>query len=159
MKLKQVIFLLIGVLLFSSCGGDSKVEKDPMTQVEEMMAAKDYEAAQKLCNEIVGNKELKKFPVKDLCKLSLAYIKLSAQINNEENMAKATKCYHTATTLNADSVLNFFSNLPVEEQQHAMMLRQLSESIDAPREFSEHEEEESCDGDCANCKREVCINN
>lgn len=159
MKLKQVIFLLISVLLFSSCGGDANAEKDPMTQVEEMITSKDYESAQSLCNEIIGNKELKSIPVKNLCKLSLAYIKLSEQINNEENMAKATKCYHTAIILNADSVSNYVSALPVEDLQYAEMLSRLSETINAPREFPEHEEDESCDGDCANCQREVCINN
>jgi hypothetical protein len=62
--------------------------------------------------------------------------------------------------MSADSVDAYISELPVEDIQYAEMLRRLSDMIDAPREYSEHEEEaDSCDGDSANCQRDVCINN
>ncbi|MBR5332064.1 MAG: hypothetical protein IKV32_02015 [Muribaculaceae bacterium] len=156
--MKNVIILLLSVIALSSCGGGAGT--CTIAQVEELMALSNYQSAQKLCDKIIDGKNLEEIPVVELCQLSLVYVKLSEQMNEVENMAKATKCYHTASLMNADSVSAYISELPIEEIQHAEMLRRLSEMIDAPRDYSDHEEEaDSCDGDCANCQREVCIAN
>ena len=151
MRVKQVIFLLVGILLFSSCAGNSNAENEAMdqllVQVDELMASRQFDQAQNLCNEITSKKELKNVAVKDLCKLSLTYIKLSDLINNEENMAKATKCYYEATLINADAVASYFSELPVEDMQYAETLRRLSDAINAPCDLSDNDhvcDDESC---------------
>ena len=156
--MKNVIILLLSVLALSSCGGGANT--CTVAQVEEMMALSNFQSAQKMCDKIIEEKNLEDIPVVELCQLSLAYVKLSEHMNEVENMAKATKCYHVASSINADSVSVYISGLPIEEIQYTEMLRRLSEMIDAPREYSEQEEEaDSCDGDCANCQREECIVN
>ncbi len=156
--MKYIVILLLSIFALSSCGGE--VDTNAVAQVEELMAQNNYESAQKLCDNITDVENLEDIPVMDLCQLSLVYVKLSEQMNEGENMAKATKCYHAAAMMCADSVEAYIAELPVEDIQYAEMLRRLSDMIDAPREYSEHEEEiDSCDGDCANCQRDVCINN
>ena len=156
--MKNIVILLLSIFALSSCGGG--IDTNAVAQVEELMAQNSYESAQKLCDNITDVENLEEIPVMDLCHLSLVYVKLSEQMNEVENMAKATKCYHAASLMSADSVEAYISELPVEDIQYAEMLRRLSDMIDAPREYSEHEEEaDSCDGDCANCQRDVCINN
>ena len=86
--------------------------------------------------------ELKDIPVKDLCRLSLIYAKLSEKSNEDENMAMATKCFHQATEISADTVVEFFAKLPVEDAQYGELLKMLSSAIDAPRDISDRDYED-----------------
>lgn len=149
--MKKLLYILIGVLMLSACS--SGVDTKDMSEIEQLLAVKDYEAAQSMCDDIVDDADLKAIDLQSLCKLSIYYVKLSDNQHQEENMAKATSCYKAATEINADSVSAFMAELPLDDAQYAMLLKNLSGMIGAPIEIDAEEPIESeCSGDCDNCE-------
>ena len=73
--MKKLLYMLIGVLMLSACS--SGVDTKDMSEIEQMLAAKDYEAAQSMCDDIVDDADLKAIDLQSLCKLSIYYVKLS----------------------------------------------------------------------------------
>lgn len=137
--MKAIFKILFITLLFTSCGGSRAIDESAMNDVEVMMSAKDFEAAQSVCDDMIEGKDLNQIPIKDLCRLSILYSKLSEQQNQEDNMATATKCYRAARALNADSVAKYFSGLPTEDFQYAELLKNLSNLMDSPMEIRDGE--------------------
>lgn len=137
----KVIYLIVGLLVLSACS--SGVDADKMAELEQMMVSKDYASVQEACDEIVAVDELKEIPIRDLCGLAVIYAKLSEHQSQEENMAKATKCYRTARSVNADSVASFMSELPMEDVQYGELLKNLAILMDSPLEIHDGE---PCDG-------------
>ena len=155
--MKNLFFTLICVLLLSACSGS--VSTADVAKIEQMIAMKDYDAAQSMCDNIVETDNLKSIQVRDLCKLSICLVKLSDSQNQEDNMAKATKCYKAATEINADSVNSIMAELPIEDTQYVMLLKNLTGLIGAPIEIDAEEPIESeCSGDCATCENECDAN-
>lgn len=137
----RILFvILMSVLMFSAC--ESNVDTDKVALIEQLLESKNYESAQDECDDITAEAELKDIPVKDLCRLSLIYAKLSEKSNEDENMAMATKCFHQATEISADTVVEFFAKLPVEDAQYGELLKMLSSAIDAPRDISDRDYED-----------------
>lgn len=135
--MKNLFLILICVFLFTACGGG--VDSNKVAEIEQMIAAKDYESAQSISDGIVDNNDLKAIQVYDLCKLSICYAKLSDVQQQEDNMAKAAKCFKAATEMNADSVAAFITELPLEDVQYAMLLRNLTGSIGMPVDIEAEE--------------------
>lgn len=128
--MKNLFFKLICVLLLSACS--SGVNTTDVAEIEQMIAEKDYESAQSMGDEIIEGNDLKTIQVIDLCRLSICYAKLSDNQQQEDNMAKAAKCFKAATEINADSVATFITELPLEDVQYAMLIKTLTGSIGAP---------------------------
>ena len=128
--MKNLFLILTCVFLLTACGGG--VDSNKVAEIEQMIAAKDYESAQSISDGIVDNNDLKAIQVYDLCKLSICYAKLSDVQQQEDNMAKAAKCFKAATEMNADSVAAFITELPLEDVQYAMLIKTLTGSIGAP---------------------------
>lgn len=148
--MKKLFLMLIGVLMLSACSGD--VDTFKIAEIEQMIAANDYEAAQSVCDNIVEDEDLSAVQVRDLCKLSICFAKLSDRQQQEENMAKAAKCYKAAMEQNADSVNAIMAELPVEDVQYAMLLKNLSGLMGAPIDIEAEEPADSeCIGDCDKC--------
>lgn len=137
--MKAIFKILFITLLFSSCGGSRAIDESAINDVEVMMSAKDFEAAQSACDDMIEGKDLNQIPIKNLCRLSIFYSKLSEQQNQEDNMANATKCYRAARSLNADSVTKYFSELPTEDIQYAELLKNLANLMDSPMEIHDSE--------------------
>ncbi len=128
------------------------IDADKMAELEQMMFSKDYVSAQEACDEIVAVEDLKEIPIKDLCGLAVIYAKLSEYQSQEENMAKATKCYRSARSVNADSVALFMAELPMEDVQYGEMLKNIAILMDSPLEIHDGE---PCDGvEDAVCEQE-----
>ncbi len=140
--MKKFFLILMGALLFSACSGG--VGHHAISDAEDFIARKDYKAAQEISDDIMAEVDIADASVKSLCRLSMVYVKLSEQLNEVENMAVATKCYHAAVEKNADSVAACFSDLSVEDVQYTEMLRTLSDVIDAPCDIRDGEPIDSC---------------
>lgn len=137
--------------MLSACSNGVDIKE--VSEIEQLLAAKDYESAQSMCDDIVDGADLKSLDLQSLCKLSIFYVKLSDNQHQEDNMAKATKCYQTATEINADSVSAFMAELPLDDAQYVMLLKNLSGMIGAPIEIDAEEPIDSeCSGDCDNCE-------
>lgn len=140
--MKKLFLILMGVLVLSACA--ESVNHNAITDAENFIARNDYKSAQKISDDIMTEIDVADASVMSLCRLSMVYVKLSEQLNEVENMAVATKCYHAAVEKNADSVAVCFSELSVEDVQYAEMLRTLSDAIDAPRDIKDGEPIDSC---------------
>lgn len=145
MKIKQIIFVLFGLLIFSACskGADYNV----ISEIEDQIVRGDYESAQSMSDDMIEDADLKEIPVKTLCRLSMVYAKLAERLQEEENMAKATNCYLAAIGINKDSVMTYTSELAVEDVQYAEMMQKLSDLIDTSRCVADYEGtiDESCE--------------
>lgn len=141
--MKSLLFLFIITIILPACS--TKSGDDSINDIEHLIELQDFNSAQKLCENITKEKSLDEITLNNLCRLSVAYMKLSEQINHEENIAMATKCYHIATDINPDSVAHYFSELSIEEAHHEIMLKTLSESIDLPCEINGYEPIDSCE--------------
>ena len=136
------IIIILSILILSACS--SKNESYSILEAEKYIAINEYKSAQTICDEIIKSNELNNISATTLCRLSMAYMKLSEQSNENENIAIATKCYQTATKLYPDSASLFFSELVIDDIQYAEMLRTLSDAIDAPQEIRDSEPTDSC---------------
>lgn len=137
--------------MLSACSNGVDIKE--VSEIEQLLAAKDYESAQSMCDDIVDGADLKSLDLQSLCKLSIFYVKLSDNQHQEDNMAKATKCYQTATEINADSVSAFMTELPLDDAQYVMLLKNLSGMIGAPIEIDAEEPIDSeCSDDCDDCE-------
>lgn len=141
--MRSLLFLFITILIFPACS--TKSDDSSINNIEYLIEQQDFNSAQKLCNNITQEKSLDEITLNNLCRLSVAYMKLSEYINHEENIAMATKCYHIANDINSDSVTHYFSELSIEDTHHEIMLKTLSESIDLPCNINEYEPIDSCE--------------
>lgn len=141
--MKSLLFLFIISLMLPACS--TKSENSSINDIEHLIELQDFNSAQKLCDNITIEDSLDEITINNLCRLSVVYMKLSEQINHEENIAMATKCYHIATDIDSDSVAYYFSEFSIEDAHHEIMLKTLSESIDSPCKISEYEPLDSCE--------------
>lgn len=128
--MKTILMFIISVLLFVSCSQER--HPDVITLAEEYIQSGEYELAQDECDMLLSQQSFASFSVSELSRLSVLYMKLSEKMDEEANVASATQCYLTACELNADSVAEYFSALPIEDECHVIMLRTLIDGINTP---------------------------
>lgn len=155
--MKKLFLILMGVMMLLACSRG--IGHHAISDAEDFIARKDYKSAQKISDDIMEEVEIVDASVMSLCRLSMVYVKLSEQLNEVENMAVATKCYHAAVEKNADSVAVFFSDLSVDDVQYVEMLRTLSAVIDTPCDIRDCEPIDSCcDIHDESCNHSDCYN-
>ncbi len=125
------ISIIIALLLISiSCNQEQKY--DNLMLAEEYLSTGQYEQAQTECDLLINEKPLVEFTTYQLTQLSIMYMKLAERLNEETNIATATKCFLTANDINRDSVSEYISSLPVEDERHMNMLQTLLYGINTP---------------------------
>lgn len=125
------ISIIIALLLISiSCNQEQKY--DNLMLAEEYLSTGQYEQAQTECDLLINEKPLIEFTTYQLTQLSIMYMKLAERLNEETNIATATKCFLTANDINRDSVSEYISSLPVEDERHMNMLQTLLYGINTP---------------------------
>lgn len=127
----RLIPIIIALLIISvSCNQEHKYEN--LILAEEYITLGQYDQAQQECDLLLKEKSLTDFTISQLTQLSIMYMKLSERINEESNIATATKCYITANNINSDSVSEYISSLPIEDERHINMLQTLLYGINTP---------------------------
>lgn len=118
------------LLISISCNQEQKY--DNLMLAEEYLSTGQYEQAQTECDLLINEKPLIEFTTYQLTQLSIMYMKLAERLNEETNIATATKCFLTANDINRDSVSEYISSLPVEDERHMNMLQTLLYGINTP---------------------------
>lgn len=118
------------LLISISCNQEQKY--DNLMLAEEYLSTGQYEQAQTECDLLINEKPLVEFTTYQLTQLSIMYMKLAERLNEETNIATATKCFLTANDINRDSVSEYISSLPVEDERHMNMLQTLLYGINTP---------------------------
>lgn len=124
---------------FAACS-DSHSDRDPVARAETFLDEGRYNAAQSLCDSLIIGDSYCNLSVDDLCRLSLVFVRLSEQANEEANYAFAAKSMQAAVRRDADSVEVFIENLPVDERSQTLVLRQLSNQLDNAAQQDIHDD-------------------
>ncbi len=114
----------------ASCTTKSSVDQS-IEAADKAIANGEYGSSQQVCDEIVGTNGLDSLSAAQLCRLSVIFLRLSEQSNEQENTAAAVECYRAANSISPDSVALYFNALPVEDLQYMAILRSLTSSTDA----------------------------
>lgn len=109
---------------------------DDLSVAEAALEQYNYGVAYDLCQQ-VSSGDVDKLSVRDLCRLSLLYMKLSDLKDLEDNALVATDFYRKANAINEDSAKIFYDNLPIEDARYVELMSQLQRILDHPREMTE----------------------
>lgn len=142
-NLSQFFLYIIVILAFvvSSCGGSSI--DGSIEAAENSLANNDYSEATSICNRIAERDSMNDLTVNQLCRLSMIYMQLSENRDEDVNVAMATRCFHLAMEHDADSASSFYNNIPVDNQHWVHFLNALNKVLDAPRDFFPEESTDS----------------
>ena len=82
------IFAVVAISMiagtFAACS-DSHSDRDPVTRAETFLDEGRYNAAQSLCDSLIIGDSYCNLSVDDLCRLSLVFVRLSEQADEEAN--------------------------------------------------------------------------
>ncbi|MDE5607574.1 MAG: hypothetical protein K2I64_01420 [Muribaculaceae bacterium] len=125
------ILLITGV---SACSGSKSA--DPATTVEDiesLIYSGDFEAARSLADELCNDTTLT-LSTRQLCQLSIAYMKFSDIFDTDINTALATRCYRMAINSDAEAANAYYETLPLDESRHVDLMSKLEPLLSADRD-------------------------
>lgn len=144
MRNLSYLFLYIFVIMtvgLASCG-DGSIDRS-IDAAENSLANNDYAEAMGICNRIAERDSMNDLTINQLCRLSMIYMQLSENRDEDVNVAMATRCFHLAMEHDADSAASFYNNIPVDNQHWVHFLNALNKVLDAPRDFFPEESTDS----------------
>lgn len=129
-------FLLLSALLVigaTACSGSKSY--DPATTVddiESLIYAGDFDAARSMADKLCADTTVT-LSTRQLCRLSIAYMKFSDIFDTDINTTLATRCYRLAINTNADSANAFYETLPLDESRHVDLMSKLEPLLSTDR--------------------------
>ncbi len=142
--MKNILAIICTLLILASCSGGVN-STNAITNAETLLANNKYTGAKKICDNLVSQEGKNPLSARDLCRLSILYMKLSEYTNEDDNIATATLCFKKAVAMNTDSVEEFLSELPIEEIRYASIVRSLAIPVDNSQEEAIEEMTDSLD--------------
>ena len=133
--------IVIMTVTLSACG-ESSIDRS-IDAAENSLTNHDYGEAMDICNRIAERDSMNSLTVNQLCRLSMVYMQLSENRDEDVNVAMATRCFHLAVEHDADSATLFYNNIPVDNQHWVHFLNALNKVLDAPRDFFPEESPDS----------------
>lgn len=111
----------------------SGVDAEAILQQSEMALARgDMQVASSVASKLSNDENLSGLTAAQLARLSMVYMQLADQDEQADGASKAADCYRRAFKANADSAAAFYSALPSEKAQYAMMLSAIVGNQDHP---------------------------
>lgn len=129
MKFSLVIFALFSALFFAGCSKPTSDETIALAR--KAIEEKDFVTAQKLLDDATQNIESVRMPVNDLLDISLLYMIISENHNEEVNVASAVACFDRAEDLSPDSVRLYINSLDLDQRGYFSLLSQMNRSVEA----------------------------
>lgn len=120
------VFAIVAAL--SGCSSSDHAVNDRISEAETALISGDYAKAQSLGETVSG--DLKALTVRQLCRLSLLYIKIGENTENEDDIDLATRCYREAFELDTDSAVLIYAECPVQDITYVMTLTALVRDAD-----------------------------
>ena len=143
--MKKIIYIAVAATTILAVAACSHEKHTPMSEVDRVEAAYDdgrYAKAQALADSLVIGSAFSKLDVYDLCRLSLALMRLGEIAGESEvNTAFAARCLQAAQRRDSDSTAIYIKAMVNEDRARVMMLNSLNEaSHEAPLEGDNDEE-------------------
>lgn len=108
-------------------------DRTPVEHVELAIDNGRYATAQELCDSLILGPSFGNLSVNELCRLSLAFMRLSENTSNEEaNTAFAARSLQAAIERDSDSTIIFLNSVPVEDQARLALITAINEAHNAP---------------------------
>lgn len=132
-KFVAAVLAAMALLFASSCSQkpDAADLDTAIDDAEVALADNDAAEAQTICNKLT-TEDIDILTEEQLGRLAIIYMKLSEQINSDENVADAATCLRQAWKMSGDSLHAFSSKLPPEDLRHFVMAKRIAGSIDCP---------------------------
>ncbi len=121
--MKYLIGIVMLIVLISACA--TKTLEQEFGEVETLIETGNYENAKDICDRVLEKDSLTNFSVKDLCRLSVLYMKLMEQNEEDDNLILAEQCYRQAIACDSDSAVLYYSILPIDDAQYVALLHAL----------------------------------
>ncbi|MCM1519766.1 MAG: hypothetical protein NC098_03170 [Lachnoclostridium sp.] len=135
MKLIKILILTAAFAFaaaLTACSTSDHAVNDRIAEAEAALNAGDFVKAQSLSETVSG--DLSSLTVRQLCRLSLLYIKIGENTENEDDIDLAARCYREAFELDTDSAVLIYAECPVQDITYVMTLTALvrdAESVDS----------------------------
>lgn len=128
------------VFLFTGCTSASDAADDDLRVAETALTTGETAQAQDVCDRLLHGSYGPQLSEEQLGMMAIIYMKLAEQApagEGDDATATATECFRRAMGLSGDSLGVFFSELPLDDQRHFVLLRRISLSIDHPVRLDE----------------------
>lgn len=130
--MKYLLYVIATVAAFCAVAACSHTQMTPMSaldRVEEAYAEGRYAKAQALADSLVIGSDFTKLDTWDLCRLSLALMRLGENAGESEvNTAFAARCLRAALNRDSDSTALYIRAMNNEDRARLMLLNSLNEA-------------------------------
>ena len=130
-------FLLLSFLFFAltltSCSFDN-VDQN-IEAAEFSLSNNDFKDAAEICHKIASRDSLNDLTTSQLCRLSIIYMRLSENRDEDVNVAMATRCFHMAMEQDSVEASGLYNDMPVDDQHWIHFLTEMNKILDSPRDF------------------------
>jgi len=124
---KRLIAIVAGAMALASCGSPDTDRN--ISLAEEAMESGEYARAREFCDNLALGPDSATMSVSQLGRMSIIYMQLADNADEDENMAMAVRCFNMARRLDADSIEIFYHGLGAEHMRHAMTLMSLMRGL------------------------------
>lgn len=132
------------VIAAGSVSCSSGVDAEAALQQSEMALARgDMQVASSVAAKLSDGENLSGLTAAQLARLSMVYMQLADEDEQADEASKAADCYRRAFKANADSAAAYYTALPSEKAQYAMMLSAIVGNQDHPFDAELHMHEDS----------------
>lgn len=122
--------LMLVAIMLQACGTSTPAAS--VEQAEDALANGHYEAAQTICDNLVGSPDYEKLTIDELCRLSIVYVKLGENTDNTDaNIVAAARSMQKASDRDADSTALFIDAVSVEDRARVALITAINEARNA----------------------------
>lgn len=135
--LKHYLLAIIAIattVVLTSCSSTKTIDPtSAIDEIEQLINNGKFDQARQMADEISADTTLA-LTNKQLCRMSIIYMKISDAIDTDINTTIATRYYRRAINNNADSASTFYGALPLEESRHVDLMSKLEPMLSADRD-------------------------
>ena len=124
---------LLSALILTSCSFDN-VDQN-IEAAEFSLSNNDYSEASEICHKIAVRDSLNDLTTSQLCRLSIIYMRLSENRDEDVNVAMATRCFHMAMEQDSLEASVLYNDMPIDDQHWIHFLAEMNKILDSPRDF------------------------
>lgn len=128
------ILFAVALMVAAACSGtrDSS-PADSIDLIEAAVSDGMMSRAREMADRLTAS-SASPLSTRDLCRLSIAYMKISEVEQIDINTALATRCYRRAMAADPDSATAYYESLPLDESRHVHLMAMLEPLLSADRD-------------------------
>lgn len=118
------------ICVVSGCTGGSP--SDDLDAAHSLLEAGDVKSAQEICDDLLARSDSNDIGVSNYGRLSLTYMELAEQADQDDNIVNATLSYYRAYNIDADSAAAYYNALTGDDAMRYSMLATIINSPEIP---------------------------